>query len=182
MLVNGSIVLARFAGLAYTNRLSTRSHSSARGFDMSSRNLGLIALILLAAVSATGCSPATKLVGKWQLDTSAVSSDLSGGNQTAAAMMNMMQAFSMDVEFKGDGNVVVTGSVFGQPTSVDGTWRYLKSEGDTMVLMMKAKNDSAEREVRVRLIDQDRMEMVPPSWASRTTDKPLPFKRAVPKK
>jgi len=57
----------------------------------------------------------------------------------------------------------------------------VKSEGDSLVLMMKAQNDPAEREFRVRLIGPDRMEMVPPSWISNTTTKPMTFVRVVPK-
>jgi len=147
---------------------------------MSSRPVLLLALVLLAA-SATGCSPAARLVGKWQLDTSTVTNELSGGNQALAALMNSVQALSMDIEFKGDGNVIVTGSVLGQSRTVNGAWRYVKSEGDSLVLMMKAQNDPAEREFRVRLIGPDRMEMVPPSWISNTTTKPMTFVRVVPK-
>lgn len=146
---------------------------------MSPRSLMLIA-VAVAAVAMPGCSPASKLVGKWQLDTSEATEQLSGGNQTAAALMNLAQAFSMDIEFKGDGNVAVTGSMFGQPHTVQGTWRYVKSEGDILVLMMKPNQDANETEVRVRFVDADRMEMVPPNWNSQTTGKALPFSRVKP--
>lgn len=147
---------------------------------MSPRSLTLIAVAVVAAVAMPGCSPASKLVGKWRLDTSAATEQLSGGNQTAAALMNMAQALSIDIEFKGDGNVAVTGSVFGQPNTVQGTWRYVKSDGDTLVLMMKPNQASSETEVRVRFVDADRMEMVPPSWSSQMTGKPVPFNRVKP--
>ena len=147
---------------------------------MSPRRFTLIAAALLAAVILPGCSPAAKLVGTWQLDTSSAASQLSGGNQTFAALANLAQAFSMNVEFKGDGNVTVTGSVLGQPQTAHGTWRYVKSDGDTLVLMMNP-NQGTEQEVRVRLVDSDHLEMAPPSWVSQTTARPVPFIRVKPK-
>ena len=149
---------------------------------MTSRNLAWIATALLAAVVLPGCSPAQKLVGKWQMDTSKAVTQATEGNPLAAAMAaTMMSAMKFELDFQGDGNFAVSYNAFGQTGSESGSWRYLKSDGDVLVLMMKAKSDSAEREVRVRLVDDDHIEMVPPAGAAGETGKAMPFFRVKPK-
>lgn len=138
----------------------------------------LLASLVLAASSLAGCNPAAKLVGKWDADLSGAAAEVEKtGNPLAAMAAGMMSSVKLQTEFKADGTCTVTGSFFGQSNSTSGKWRYSKSEGDTLVLMVKMDKETTERELRVKFIDHDTFEMVPPVHAGGQAQKSLPFKR-----
>lgn len=148
---------------------------------MMTQNPGWLASLALAAVLFGGCSPAQKLVGKWTVDTEKAATSVTGDHNPLAAMAaGLMQAMQVEAEFKGDGGFSVTYNVLGQTGGESGSWRYLKSDGDALVLMMKANSNATEREVRVRFIDNDHIEMIPPAGAAADSGKTLPFKRVKP--
>ncbi len=131
---------------------------------------GLIFAASLLALGLTGCNPATKMVGKW---------DVSGGQgsakATAAAVL--LQAAKFQAEFKGDGNCTFTASIFGQAQAEHGSWRFVEAEGNTLVLMVKMAKTEKEDEVRVEFTDNDHCAMVPPKTVGGTGDEKLTFTR-----
>jgi hypothetical protein len=137
----------------------------------------------LAACILAGCNPAGKLVGKWEADFSGVQADVADtGNPLAAMAAGMMSSVKLQSEFKSDGTCSVTGSFFGQANTTSGKWRYVKSDGDTLVLMVTmdgvAGGKSApEKELRIKFIDHDTFEMAPPSGTAGQPERTLPFKR-----
>jgi hypothetical protein len=138
----------------------------------------LLAVVVLAACGLTGCNPAGKLVGKWEADFSGVKSEAADtGNPLAAMAATMMSSVKLQSEFKSDGTCSVTGSFFGQANTTSGTWKYVKSEGDTLVLMVIMDKGSQERELRVKFIDNDTFEMAPPVETAGQAGKTLAFKR-----
>jgi hypothetical protein len=138
----------------------------------------MLALVVLAACTLAGCNPAAKLIGKWEADFSKVALPAEAtGNPLAAMAASMMSSVKLQMEFKGDGTCTVTGSFFGQSNTTTAKWRYLKSEGQTLVLMVKGQNQEKEQELRVNFIDNDTLEMVPPEGTAGPTDQKLPFKR-----
>lgn len=138
----------------------------------------LLAMIALAACSLAGCNPAGKLVGKWEADFSGLKAEAAdAGNPMAALAAGMMSSVKLQSEFKSDGTCSVTGSFFGQANTTSGKWRFAKSEGDTLVLMVTMDKGSQERELRVKFIDNDTFEMAPPVEAAGQAGKTLAFKR-----
>jgi hypothetical protein len=132
----------------------------------------------LAACGLAGCNPAGKLVGKWEADFSSIKTEAAdAGNPMAALAAGMMSSVKLQSEFKSDGTCSVTGSFFGQANTTSGKWRYVNSEGDTLVLMVTMDNGSKERELRVKFIDKDTFEMAPPVEAAGQAGKTLAFKR-----
>lgn len=145
----------------------------------------MLAVSVLAAAFVTGCNnPASKLIGKWEADMSAVMADVQSqveksGNPLAGALAGMMSVVKIEAEFKADGTCTIGGSVLGNSNSAAGKWRYLRSEGDDLVLMIKPDQSGEEKEVRVRIIDNDRFEMMADGETGGIQK--LPFKRVVAK-
>jgi hypothetical protein len=138
----------------------------------------LLASLVLAACGLAGCNPAAKLVGKWDADFSSALADVEkSGNPMAALAAGMMSSFKMQTEFKADGTCSMNGSVFGQSVSAAGKWRYVKTDGDALVLMIKMDKEASERELRVKFVDNDTLEMVPPAEAAGPSQQQLKFKR-----
>jgi hypothetical protein len=138
----------------------------------------------LAAPLLAGCNPASKLVGKWQLEADKVQANLpaiGGDNPMVAAMASQMMSmmkFDIELEFQGDGTCQFAASVLGQSHRTSGKWRYLKTEGDVLVLMVTTAEQPGEREVRLKFVDDDHLETIPPMEAAAASGpKTLPFKR-----
>jgi hypothetical protein len=135
----------------------------------------LLAGLVLTAALLTGCSPAGKLVGKWEADMSGVQSQIEkSGNPLAGALAGMMSMLKVEAEFKADGTCTIGGSVLGQSGSNSGTWRYVKTDGSVLVVMVKG-NGAEEKELRLNFVDNDHFEMVPPEGTG--GGQKLPFVR-----
>ena len=133
----------------------------------------MLAVSVLAAALVTGCNnPASKLIGKWEADMSAVMADVQSqveksGNPLAGALAGMMSMVKIEAEFKADGTCTIGGSVLGNSNSAAG------------MLMIKPDQSGEEKEVRVRIIDNDRFEMMADGETGGIQK--LPFKRVVAK-
>lgn len=139
------------------------------------------ALVVAAGLLLMGCSPGVKMVGTWEVDSEKLQADLAksaGGNPIATLAAGMMSVVEVNLEFKSDGKFAATAKALGQSRTSGGTWRYKETDGDVMVLSMKADDEAAEREVRVRFTDWDHLEMVPPvNTEAPTGVGTFPFKR-----
>jgi hypothetical protein len=145
----------------------------------------LLATLALAALLVTGCgSPTSRLIGKWEADMSSVLGDVQAeaeksGNPLAGAFAGLFADFKVEAEFKSDGTCMMTGSFMGASGSGGGKWRYLKSEGDTLVLMVKYDQGGEEKEFRVKFISNDEFEL---TGANDTGGQQMvPFKRVAAK-
>ncbi len=136
----------------------------------------LLAVVVVTAALLTGCNPAGKLVGKWEVDTNQIQADVEkSGNPLAGALASMMSLVKIEAEFMSDGTCTIGGSMLGQSNSVAAKWRYVKSEGNVLVLMLKPDQGTDEKELRVNFLDNDHFEMVPPSGS--VGGEKMPFKR-----
>jgi hypothetical protein len=141
---------------------------------------GCMVILALLALAATGCSPGSRVVGQWEVDTGQVAGE-SSGNPFGALAAGMMSLVQVGAEFKADGTCSVSSSLLGRQISKPGKWRYDRTEGNVLVLMIQMEGDSAEREVRVGFSDPDHLEMVPPGVTdNKLADRKLPFKRVKP--
>lgn len=118
--------------------------------------------LMLLALALTGCNPAAKLVGKWEVDMDQAKAQVDQSNPLAAFAAGMMSMMKVEMDFKADGTLTVGASVLGQSQTSTGSWKYVKTDGDAMVLSVKMEKDAQEREMRVKFKDEDHMEMAPP--------------------
>lgn len=132
-------------------------------------------LALLTGLALTGCNPAAKLVGKWEIDADKVKADLAANNNPmAAALGGMMAMVKVEPEFEADGTWTLTmGGPLGSQ-SRSGTWKYVKSDGEVLVLNVAMENE-AERELRVKFIDNDHVQMEPPAGSGVPTSQGQAF-------
>jgi VCBS repeat-containing protein len=129
---------------------------------LSTRPLFLLLALVGLALAATGCSPAQRVVGKWELDTTkAFGSSGTPEVQGLGAMITLMQP-KVFVTFEGNGNYLISGTFGPQKIDKNGSWRYVKTEGETLVLMVKQAGATDENELRVKFSDLDHAEMSVP--------------------
>ncbi len=115
----------------------------------------VLSLALLAAL-AGGCNPAAKAVGKWEVDVDKV--------QAGFPVIDKMKLFAtlaasasvrVEVEIKSDGTWRDEFGLGSQTVSEGGTWRYSRTEGDTVVLLAKLSSGGDEREFKLTFVDDD---------------------------
>ena len=135
--------------------------------------------LMLLALALTGCNPAAKVIGKWEVDMDQAKAQVDQSNPLAALAAGMMSMMKVEMDFKADGGLAVNASVLGQSQSSTGTWKYVKTDGESMVLSVKMDNDPKEQELRVKFKDDDHMEMAPPV-NNNQGQQALPFKRVKP--
>lgn len=124
---------------------------------------------LLAACFLTGCSdPSVKLLGKWQLTAS-------GGSNPLVAMA--AAATKGESEFKQDGNFSLTFKTPLGEQAFAGTWRFVKVDGQTLVVAMKATGGT-ENESRLEFTDNDHFSTIPFVASEGLKDIKLSFSRA----
>jgi hypothetical protein len=138
----------------------------------------LAQLLTMAAMLAfcllAGCSnPAARLVGKWEAQLAPPATEgMSVGERISGAVVSLMK---MNLEFTADGRMGFHASVPGGSTDIQGTWKYLKPEGDVAVLEITPDGASGSFVTRVTLVDANTIEMIPPSGGPAT--EPLRFRR-----
>ena len=120
-----------------------------------------LALVLVLAMPLlVGCSPSAKLIGTWDLESEELDKAAASGLGTRIppALAGFMKP-KLNIEFVQGGEYVVEAKMAGETAKARGKWRYVKSEGD--VLVLKVKMDKLdEQEVRVRFIDNNKIETV----------------------
>jgi hypothetical protein len=127
-----------------------------------------LAAAFLAALCFAGCgSPTAKLMGKWQLSASG------GGNPVLSMLASALKG---ELEFKGDGNFSMAVKTPLGDKSTSGTWRFVKAEGQALVLAVKTP-DGAEKEARLEFTDNDHFSMVPFEVSEATKDIKFDFAR-----
>jgi VCBS repeat-containing protein len=123
----------------------------------------LLAVMLALALSLlAGCNPASQVIGKWDLETEEPEQPAggAGGAYIPTAIAGFMKP-KMNLEFQPDGDLKVEARMAGESAESRGKWRYVKHEGDTMVLMVKV-GEREEHELRIRIIDGNTIETVAP--------------------
>jgi hypothetical protein len=136
-------------------------------------NARLLALALALAIPLfAGCNPASKLHGKWDLETEDPEPPAMGGAYIPSAVTGFMK-YKKHLEFLPNGTCKVEARAAGDSEAARGKWRYVKTDGDALVLMVQMEGDE-EREVRVRFVDRKTIETVPlpasedESWTEQT--------------
>jgi hypothetical protein len=147
---------------------------------MFQRHLILLATASLFIVSSVGCGgsdPSKRVVGKWELSTehlreamneemkkkSAGKSEEEMGAAFGAAMMEgMLAQMKMSFDFKPDGKLMFAVSMMGQDKSEEGTWEFVRASGDSVTLKI-GMNDKESEPATIKFIDNDTIEISPPS-------------------
>jgi hypothetical protein len=138
----------------------------------------LLACFILIATGLTGCNPAGKLVGKWEADLSGIQTEVAEADIPLASLASSwMSSLKLQSEFSANGTCSFTGSFFGNAKTTNCKWRYVKSEGDTLVLMVAMEQGDKEGVLRVKFIDYDTFEMTPPIEAAAQAGQTLVYKR-----
>jgi hypothetical protein len=136
-----------------------------------------VLLVAGAAVACAGCDPAAGLHGQWQLDTSSSANPQAG---TPARVMSFAR-FAPTVEFKADGTCSVSaGGVLGPARSLNGVWRFVKKDGNELVIAVTPEGTTDEHEVRVKLTDDNHLEMPLPVPIPMIGTAAIPFERVKP--
>lgn len=125
---------------------------------MMTTRLFLLAIVLTIPLAA-GCNPAAKLHGKWDMETEETQPPAMGGAYIPTAVAGFMKP-KMNLEFQQSGKCVAEVRAAGESLSGRGKWRYVKTDGDVMVLMVQM-DGSEEHEMRIRFIDRNKIETVP---------------------
>lgn len=121
----------------------------------------LCLLFVLAATSFVGCSPASKLIGTWDME---LEEPEGGATMLGARIPEALAAAikpKLNVEFQQGGKCKVEAYMGGQSAKAKGTWKFVKAEKDVLVLKVTMEK-GGEQEMRVRFIDNNKIEAIPP--------------------
>jgi hypothetical protein len=124
--------------------------------------VGLRRFVVTSAVTlaclAVGCrpSPARTLTGAWRMDT----------NQPGAGLAEKLD---LRLEFAADGQLRATTSLplIGEFAQT-GTWKFLAVEGNLVRLEVKFANTERVAKLDVTVVDDDTIQLVPPSGRIKT--------------
>jgi hypothetical protein len=112
----------------------------------------------LALLSA-GCSPATQVVGTWDLDPNkAIPAEFFESNPLLGAFLAVGKP-QFRATFAGEGGFSLQFEAGPAKFERKGTWRFVKLEGETLLLMVKEAGKTDENELRFRPVDKDHAEM-----------------------
>ena len=124
------------------------------------RYAAFMALLACTAI-LSGCgNPAARLIGTWDAELAAPVATDSTESRLKNAIVGLMK---MRIEFRADGTLQFQASALGYATDIGGTWKYLKSEGNTLVLETKSAQAAASSITRVTFIDDNHIELIPPA-------------------
>ncbi|WP_254510587.1 hypothetical protein [Anatilimnocola floriformis] len=141
------------------------------------RSFSAALLVSSLALFATGCSPATQVVGTWKLDTTkALPADFMNANPLVGAFLAVSQP-TIEAKFAGDGNFNLRAEGGPFKYAGKGSWRYVKSEGKTLILMIKESGKTDESELRFTPVDNEHAEIQIPLDFSK---KPFSFVKVPP--
>lgn len=130
-------------------------------------------LLLLLLPLHVGCGdPSARLIGHWQ----AQLADPPGKDADFKTRMEyqIVSAFKIAVEFKADGTATFRGSIPGNSYDVAGTWKHVKTEGNTSVVELDWP-DFGKSETTITWIDSNHIEWRPPNLGA--DSKPMRFER-----
>jgi hypothetical protein len=118
-------------------------------------------LLVLAASCFVGCSPASKLIGTWDMELPEAEGGTSiMGARIPSALADAMKP-KLNIEFQQGGKCRVEAYMGGQSAKAKGTWKFVKAEKDVLVLKVTMEK-GGEQEMRVRFIDNNKIEAAPP--------------------
>ena len=132
------------------------------------------------ALLATGCSPATQVVGTWDLDPNRpVPNEFFDANPAIASLL-VLSTPQVELAFAGDGNFTLVAAVGPMKREGKGSWRFVKMEGKTLLLMVKEAGKTEERELRFTLVDNDHAEIQLPISIPGIKNEPFSFVKQKP--
>ncbi|WP_425615462.1 hypothetical protein NA78x_005382 [Anatilimnocola sp. NA78] len=126
------------------------------------RRLLLLAAVGCLAFMATGCSPAQQVVGTWDLDSSKpIPTEFFDANPLVGAMLAMGKP-DFQVTMQGDGAFHLKAKVGPVTQEKKGSWRFVKTEGKTLLLMVKEAGKTEETELRFTPLDAEHADLSMP--------------------
>jgi hypothetical protein len=138
---------------------------------VSIQRMAAAGLLGLCVVAATGCgSPSDRLIGKWRIDTQAMADAVGSMGEAAgplagmgeAFVKGMMQSIEMECEFQESGAFNTKVNAMGFAQSQTGTWKFVRSEGDKLVVSISA-GQGAARETEITFVDDNTIQMGMPA-------------------
>lgn len=145
--------------------------------------LSVATILILPALVGCGSSAGSRLLGKWELDANkSIDDATAGGSQPGGAfaaglMKEMAKSIKVEVEFKPGGALSLnTSTVLVNAEAKNGTWRVARSSGNDITVAFKLDGETAEREMSIKVMDKDTLEMVPPTAVGPKS--PATFRRA----
>jgi hypothetical protein len=134
--------------------------------------LSIVALLLLPLCVGCGGDPTGRLIGSWEAEIAAPTDDSSSfAEKLSSAFASLLK---VKLDMRPDGTLTFTMSVPGHDQVSNGTWKYLKSEGDVIVLEVTRDNSSNVN--RVTILDNDHFELIRPGTQGKDKET-LKFKR-----
>jgi len=120
-----------------------------------------VAVLALVAATLSGCNPAAKAVGQWELETDKLKLSEPGSDKDAAAAvlasMSLFVKVTANLEIKADNTWRLEFGAAGPTQSRQGTWKYLETEGETLVLLVQPLSHQ-EHKLKLKFIDVDHVE------------------------
>ena len=110
--------------------------------------------------SSAGQSVEQKLVGAWSGDVEISGSQ--GDSQLTDAQLTTLKSMKLDIEFKSDGTMVLSGNSNGQPYESRGRWEVLRHEGKKVVFR-STENDGPTKDLEIELEDATTFSMPLPA-------------------
>ncbi|QDU30735.1 hypothetical protein ETAA8_58830 [Anatilimnocola aggregata] len=116
---------------------------------------GLGCLTLLT----TGCSPAQQVVGTWNIDPSKpIPAEFFDANPLVASLMSVGSP-EVRVTMNGDGAFSSIAGIGPIKQERTGSWRFVKTEGKTLLLMVKESGKDEETELRFTPLDAEHADL-----------------------
>lgn len=129
-------------------------------------------LLAVLAFGCIGCSPATKVLGTWDIDSSKpIPPEFLQANPDVGMFLAVAKPL-FQIKFEGDGNLSLKYGVGPWKGDGKGSWRYVKADGKTLLLMIKQTGQTDESELRFTPVDNEHAEIEFPLPFGK---KPMPF-------
>jgi len=140
-----------------------------------------VALLALVAATLAGCNPAAKAIGKWELEPDKLELPDVGSDKDAAAAllasMSTLMKVTANLDINADNTWRIEFGAAGPPTySRQGTWKYLKTDGQTLVLLVQPLSH-VEHELKLKFVDADHVEASGLLGKGQSGDRVFPLKR-----
>jgi len=119
-------------------------------------------LVIVAAALLAGCNPAAKAIGTWEVDVDRARAAIpaAGESPLTSLLANAALFVPMkgELAIKADGTWTSEVGLAANLQSQSGTWRFLKAEGSTLVLMAKRAAAEEESEFKLQFVDDDHVD------------------------
>ena len=150
--------------------------------------VAIFGAIIVGVVSLRGLFGSTRsqLIGKWNVTFEMTQSDLSKMGVTTNPLLQatanlVVQAVKgdMKVDFRKDSTLQVDRSSFGFSTAESGIWKVGSKTDDGVIVLTKFEGEEDEKEWKIKFINENSFEMMPPENSRFPISQLLVFRRVA---